>query len=482
MYDVKEIFALMKSPTDDDRELITRAFNFAEKAHTDQLRASGEPYFIHPVSVAKLLAEMRTDATTIAAGLLHDTVEDGVATEKEIEKEFGKEILFLVLGVTKLGKLKYRGLKRHAESLRKMLVAMAQDIRVIMIRFADRLHNAQTLRFLPPEKQKRIADETIEIFAPLANRLGMWRVKGLLEDSAFPYSEPEAYKKVIALRKTKGRETVKKLQKMYRTIHTELLKQNITRVQVDYRVKYLYSLYQKLLKNDMNIDQIYDISALRIIVPTVGECYQVLGIIHQLWRPAPNRMKDYIANPKPNGYQSIHTTVFTGDGGAAEIQIRTRQMNEEAELGVTSHIYYDESSKPKTGGVLDKKLRWIEHLVNWQKHVTESEEFLTTLKTDFFDNQIFVFTPKGDVVELPVGSTPIDFAFRIHTDIGMRAAGAKINNKMSQLDYKLKNNDIVEIETRKNSHPTDKWLKQTQTSFAKKQIRLYLKEAKEKGG
>lgn len=467
---------MKRSPSDADRELITRAYNFAEKAHAGQLRASGEPYFIHPVSVAKLLAEMRVDGATIAAGLLHDTVEDGVATEKEIEENFGKEILFLVNGVTKLGKLKYRGLKRHAESLRKMLVAMAQDIRVIMIRFADRLHNAQTLRFLKPEKQKRIADETIEIYAPLANRLGMWRVKGLLEDSAFPYADPEAYKKVIALRKTKGRETIKKLQKMYRAINEQLIKEKITGVSVDYRVKYLYSLYQKLLKNNMDIDQIYDISALRIIVPTVGECYQVLGIIHRLWKPMPDRLKDYVAFPKPNGYQSIHTTVFTGDGSAAEIQIRTREMNEEAEFGVTSHIYYDESGKPRGGGKLDKKIAWIEHLVNWQKNVTESEEFLSTLKTDFFDDQIFVFTPKGDVIELPVGSTPIDFAYRVHTDIGMHAAGAKVNGKMVHLDYQLKNNEMVEIDVRKNAHPSVKWLDHTKTSFAKKHIRFYLKE------
>lgn len=477
MYEVGEIFALMKRPpSDDDRELINRAFTFAEKAHEGQFRASGEPYFIHPVSVAKLLADMRADATTIAAGLLHDTVEDGVATEKEIEKNFGKEILFLVEGVTKLGKLKYHGIKRHAESLRKMLVAMAQDIRVIMIRFADRLHNAQTLRFLKPEKQKRIADETIEIYAPLANRLGMWRVKGLLEDSAFPYAYPEAYKKVIALRKTKGKDTIKKLQKMYRAIYDETIKHGMTKPQVDYRVKYLYSLYQKLLKNNMDIEQIYDISALRIIVPTVGECYQVLGIIHTLWQPMPDRLKDYIAFPKPNGYQSIHTTVYTSEGGAAEIQIRTREMNEEAEFGVTSHIYYDESGKPRAGGKLDKKLRWIEHLVNWQKHVTESEEFLNTLKTDFFEDQIFVFTPKNDVIELPKGSTPIDFAYRVHTDIGQHVGGAKVNGKMVPLDYKLKNNEIVEIEVRKNAHPTTKWLDHTKTSFAKKQIRMFLKE------
>lgn len=477
MYEVKEIFALMKNPPSDaDRELINRAFMFAEKAHAGQYRASGEPYFIHPVSVAKLLAEMRVDASTIAAGLLHDTVEDGVATEKEIEENFGKEILFLVNGVTKLGKLKYRGLKRHAESLRKMLVAMAQDIRVIMIRFADRMHNAQTLRFLKPEKQKRIADETIEIYAPIANRLGMWRIKGLLEDSAFPYADPEAYKKVIALRKTKGKDTIKKLQKMYRSIYDEMTKHGMTKPQVDYRVKYLYSLYQKLLKNNMDIEQIYDISALRIIVPTIGECYQVLGIIHQLWHPMPGRLKDYIATPKPNGYQSIHTTVHTSEGGAAEIQIRTREMNEEAEFGVTSHIYYDEAGKPRAGGTLDKKLRWIEHLVNWQKNVKESEEFLNTLKTDFFEDQIFVFTPKGDVIELPKGSTPIDFAYRVHTDIGDHAAGAKINGKMGHLDQPLKNNDLVEIEVRKNAHPTAKWLDHTKTSFAKKQIRVYLKE------
>lgn len=471
-----EIIALMKNSSEADQKLIERAFIFAKKAHTGHLRASGEDYFIHPVAVAKNLAEMRMDATTIAAGLLHDTVEDELVTEKEITTRFGPEVLFLVQGVTKLGRLKYQGLKRHAESLRKMFVAMAKDIRVLMIRFADRLHNVQTLKHLTPEKQKRIADETIEIYAPLANRLGMWRIKGLLEDAAFPFAYPAEYKKVVTLRKTKGKETIKKLQKLYRTLHQALTAQGITDVTVDYRVKYLYSLYQKLVKNQMDISQIYDISAMRIIVPTVSDCYRVLGIVHSVWKPLPGKLKDYIAHPKPNGYQSIHTTVFTGNGGSAEIQIRTREMNEEAEFGVTSHIYYDEAGKPRTGGRLTKKLHWIEHLIQWQKHIKESEEFLTALKTDFFKDQIFIFTPKGDVVELPAGSTPIDFAYRIHTDIGDHTAGAKVNGKMVHLDYQLKNNDLVEIDTRKNAHPSTKWLDHTRTTFARKQIRLALKK------
>lgn len=466
----------MQNSSAKDEALVRKAFDFAKKAHEGHLRASGEPYFTHPVAVAEHLAEMRMDATTIAAGLLHDTIEDGLATEKEIEEEFGQEIAFLVDGVTKLGKLKYQGLKRHVESLRKMFVAMAQDIRVLMIRLADRLHNVETLSYLPPEKRKRIALETIEIYAPLANRLGIWRIKGLLEDLSFPHAYPEAYKEVTALRKTKGKETVKKLQKIYRTLQKSLDAEGLTNVTVDYRIKYLYSLYQKLVRNNMDIAQIYDISALRIIVPTIGDCYRVLGLVHSLWKPVPKRLKDFIATPKPNGYQSIHTTIFTNDGGAAEIQIRTTAMNEEAEFGVASHIYYEESGKPDSGAKIDSKFSWVKQLVEWQKHVHESEEFLTALKTDFFENQIFVFTPKGDVVELPAGSTPVDFAYHIHTDVGNHASGAKVNSKMVPLDYKLKNNDVVEIEVRKNSHPTSRWLDQTKTNFAKKQIRLFLKE------
>lgn len=479
MLDAKEIIGLMKNPQEKDGALITKALAFAEEAHRGQLRASGDPYIIHPFNTALILAEFQADAETIAAGLLHDTVEDTKITLTDIEKDFGKQIAFMVESVTKLGQLKYRGVKRHTESLRKLFVAMSEDIRVIMIRLADRLHNVRTLNFLPPEKQKRIALETLEIYAPLANRLGVWRLKGMLEDASFPFACPEEYKKVVALRKTKGKETVKRLEKIYRAIHKELTAKGLKDFTIDYRIKYLYSLYSKLLKKNMNIDEIYDISALRVIVKTIDECYQVLGVVHNLWRPIPGRLKDYIANPKPNGYQSIHTSIFTGDGNAVEIQIRTEQMQYEAEFGIASHVAYDEAGK-KSNGKLTKDMSWVADLIDWQKHLKEDAKFIDHLKDRLRHERIFVFTPKGEVVELPKDSSPIDFAYAIHSDIGHHAASAKVNGKMTALDSNLKNGDVVLITTNKNNHPTTKWLNMTKTTDAKKHIKNFLLANKEK--
>lgn len=469
----------MNNPSREDKDLVERAFAFAERAHSGQLRASGEPYIIHPFSTALILAEFKSDAETIAGGLLHDTVEDTQVSLADIEKEFGKEIAFMVDGVTKLGTLKYRGAKRHTESLRRLFVAMAEDIRIIMIRLADRLHNVRTLKHLPPEKQKRIALETLEIYAPLANRLGVWRLKGMLEDASFPYAYPAEHEKVVALRKTKGKETIKRLEKIYRSLQKELTARGLKDFVIDYRIKYLYSLYTKLLSKNMNIDEIYDISALRVIVKTVDECYQVLGVIHNLWRPIPGRLKDYIANPKPNGYQSIHTSIFTGDGNALEIQIRTEQMQHEAEYGIASHIAYDELGKKNkragtSGEKITKDMCWIEELIAWQKQIKEDGDFLAFVKDRLIHERIFVFTPKGEVVELPKDGTPIDFAYAIHSDIGHHASGVKINKKMSTLDTKLKNGNVVEIITNKNNKPTKKWLDFTKTSTAKRNIRNYL--------
>ncbi len=481
----EEILGLMKNPTNKDRLLIKKALIFAEQAHQGQKRASGDPYIIHPYNTALILAEFQTDAETIAAGLLHDTIEDTAITLADLEKEFGRQIAFMVEGVTKLGQLKYRGVKRHTESLRKLFVAMSEDIRVIMIRLADRLHNVRTLKFLPPDKQKRIALETLEIYAPLANRLGVWRLKSMLEDASFPFAYPAEYKKVVALRKSKGKETIKRLEKIYRTLQRELTNHGLADFTIDYRIKYLYSLYAKLLRKKMNIDEIYDISALRVIVKTVGECYQALGIIHNLWRPIPGRLKDYIANPKPNGYQSIHTSIFTGDGNAVEIQIRTTQMQHEAEFGVASHIIYDEFSKKNDGqaaqvGKLTKNLGWVEELIDWQKHIKEDDKFMAHLKDRLSHERIFVFTPKGEVVELPKYSTPIDFAYAIHSYIGHHASSAKVNNKMTALDSNLKNGDIVLITTHKNSHPTAKWLNIVKTADAKRHIKNFLLANKER--
>jgi len=481
--DAREIFELMKNPSEEDRALVERALVFAEKAHEGQRRASGEPYIIHPYNATLILAEFQADVETIAAGLLHDTIEDTSVTSEDLIREFGKEIAFMVEGVTKLGTLKYRGGKRHVESLRKFFVAMAEDVRIIMIRLADRLHNVRTLKYLPAEEQKQIALETLEIYAPLANRLGVWRLKGMLEDASFPYAYPEEYKKVVTLRKTKGKETIKRLEKIHRVLERELSARGFKNYTIDYRIKYLYSLYTKLLLKNMNIEEIYDIAALRVIIKTIDECYQVLGIIHNLWRPIPGRLKDYIANPKPNGYQSIHTSIFTGDGRAVEIQIRTEQMQHEAEFGIASHIIYDEASK-KNSGKLTKDLCWIEELIDWQKHVKENKKFISHLKDRLSHERIFVFTPKGEVVELPKDSTPIDFAYAIHSAIGHHAASAKINNKMAALNSHLKNSDVVFITTHKNSHPTAKWLNFAKTADAKRQIKNFLltnnKEVKSK--
>lgn len=480
MDQLAELLTLATYLSPAEREVITRAYHFAAKAHADQKRFSGEPYINHPVEVTKILIGLRADAETLAAALLHDTVEDTEVTVEQLKKEFGANIAFLVDGVTKLGKLKYQGLERHVESLRKLFVAMAKDLRVILIRLADRLHNVRTLEHVRADKQKRIALETLEIYAPLANRLGIWKLKGQLEDAAFPYALPKEYEEVMRLRKTKGKESVKKLEKIYRTLSKELAAQNIKNAQIDYRVKYLYSLYLKLKRHHMDIGQIYDLSALRVIVPTMADCYQALGLVHTLWKPVPGRLKDYIAHPKMNGYQSIHTAIFTGDGGTAEIQIRSEKMHEAAEYGFASHLLYDESGKPKGGAKATKKVGWLQDLIEWQRQVEESGQFLSDLKTDFFQDRIFTFTPKGDVIELPKGASVLDFAYAIHSDVGDHAAGATVNGKFVAMDTELKNQDLVQIETKKTTHPSAKWLALVRTSMARKHIKNYLQKEEKK--
>ncbi|MEI6296129.1 MAG: RelA/SpoT family protein [bacterium] len=473
--DVQDILGLMAHPNDSDNKLIQKAYDFAKEAHHEHKRLSGEPYLVHLVSTAKNLAKLRADTETIAAGLLHDTLEDTKTTKEDIVKNFSEDIFFMVEGVTKLGKIKYHGLERHAESLRKLFIATAKDIRVLLIKLADRLNNVETLKNLhdvKPENAKRIALETIEIYAPIANRLGMGQMKGKLEDNSFPFLYPDEYKQTQKLVQSKSKEFTNKLSKINRVLCKRLVKAGITKFKTDFRVKHIYSLYKKLLRSNMDIDKVYDISALRIIVPSTEDCYRVLGIIHNTWRPLPDKLKDYIAVPKPNGYQSIHTVIFTGDGGMVEIQIRSEKMHEEAEFGITSHIAYDEQGKPKSGGVLTKKIRWINRLIEWQKNLDESENFLDNLKTDFFTDQIFVFTPKGDVIELPEGASPIDFAYIIHSDIGNHAFGAKVNNKFVSFDTVLKNGDIVDIITRENSTPSYKWLEFAKTTEAIKRIKM----------
>ncbi len=474
--DVNEILEKLNNKTEEDIKRIKKAYEFAKEAHKDQKRYSGEPYFVHPVEAAKLLAQMQLDTTTIVATLLHDVCEDGHATPQQIEKEFGKEVAFLVEGVTKLGTVKYQGVERHVENLRKMFLSMAEDIRVIIIKLADRTHNMKTLDAVPERKRERIARETMDIYVPLADRLGMGQFKGILEDLAFKYLYPKEYRwvkeNIVGARKEKEIYLAKIKQKVLK----ELQKNNINPIKIDSRVKNLYGVYKKLLRKDMDVSRIYDIIAVRIIAKTIEECYAILGIIHRLWKPVPGKIKDYIALPKPNGYQSIHTTVFCDDGKITEFQIRTEKMHEEAEKGVAAHWAYSMAGKPKEGAKVTKKLSWINELREWQKENQETEEFLDNLKIDLFKDRIFVFTPKGDVIDLPEGATPIDFAYCIHSDIGNHCSGAKVNDKMVSLDYKLQNGEICQIITNKNKTPKRDWLKLVKTNYAKNRIRNYLKK------
>src|SRR3989338_308161 len=464
-----------RSFTEKEKILLKKGYDFAEKAHRGQKRNSGEPYFSHPFETAKILASLDMDIQIIVAGLLHDVLEDTETTKEELTQKFGKDIVFLVEGVTKLGVLKYHGNERHVESLRKFFIAMANDLRVVIIKFADRLHNLRTLEFLREDKRERISIESIEVYAPLANRLGMGKLKGELEDAAFPYAYPAEYAQVEEIIKEKKDTFQKNLTEVRTELEKELKKNKIKFVEIDYRIKHRYSLYKKLLRYDMDIDKIYDIVALRVVVNTVEECYRVLGLIHSIWNPLPGRIKDYIAVPKPNGYRSIHTTIFTGLGRVAEIQIKTKEMHAEAAYGIAAHFAYKEQGNKKIKD--DKnKFKWIEELKELNYTPGDPKKFIDHLKMDFFNDRIFIFTPKGDVIDLPEDSTPLDFAYSIHSDIGDHTFGAKINSKMLPIFSKLKNGDIVEIKTKKNSPPSSKWLEYVITSIAKKHIRSYLEK------
>lgn len=523
MADVKELISLMRDPSKEDIALVTRAYAFAEKAHKGHERHSGEPYFFHSFETAKKLAEIGMGPRTIAAGLLHDTIEDATVSAEEIKTQFGDEVLFLVEGVTKLGRLKYRGMERHIESLRKLFVATSQDIRVLIIRLTDRLHNMKTLEHVPEHKQYRIALETLEVYAPVADRLGMGAMKRELEDLSFKYVYPEEYRETLELMNRQSKETEKYLEKVDRSVKKELGKQNFTSFRTEYRKKGLYSLYGKLQRKERDIAKIYDIAALRIIVPAIDDCYRVLGIIHGMWRPLPGKIKDYIAFEKPNGYQSIHTTIFTGDGGIVEIQIRTEEMHRNAQYGIASHIVYkakadkrDGAQSQEGGGQLwiaqflpalfrrgeresaqkpeeDKKARkrrggrmrygslhyvpnWIKDIAEAYEHAGGSEDMLNKLKADFFSHRVFVFTPQGDVIDLPIDSSPVDFAYAVHSDIGNHMSGVKVNGKMVSLDTKLKNGDIVDVQTKQSVAPTQKWLDIAKTSAARKHIRTVLQQ------
>ena len=477
--------------TPEDQKFLQSVFQFADKAHRGQLRKSGEPYINHSLHVAKILAEIGMDEKTIASGLLHDVPEDTEVTLEEVGEHFGEEVAYLVDGVTKLGKIKLRGSKEefYLENLRKMFLAMAQDIRVVIIKLADRLHNMRTLEHLPPEKQQRIARETMDIYAPIANRLGIGEIKVELEDTCFRYLEPENYQEVTAIQ-----ETYLHAGKTYMTTIVDLFTKQLSEAKIQVtaihgRTKGLYRLYQKLKKHDMDINRVYDLLAIRIIVSDIADCYEALGIIHREYRPMVGRIKDYISLPKPNGYQSLHTTIFGPEGRIIEVQIRTQKMHDEAEYGIAAHWMYSERERPtwrnlfsrRKGKVDEKKapreLAWVNQLKDWQKEIgRDDQEFLEGLKIEFFKNHIFAFTPKGDIIELPEEATPIDFAYAIHSEVGGRAVGAKANGKMVPLDYHIKNAEVLEILTvKEKKKPSRDWLNFVKTSGAKSHIKRELR-------
>lgn len=463
------------APDETQKALIKRAYNFAKEAHKGQKRNSGEPYFNHVYAAGKNCARFGMDTAVVIAGLLHDTVEDTPVTAEDVEENFDQEVRFLVEGVTKLGKLKYRGRERHVESLRKFFVAVAEDVRVLVIKLADRLHNLQTLEHVREDKQKRIALESIEVHAALAARLGMARLSAELETLAFPFAYPSEYAMVTDLMKRRKKADKKYLEKVHRSLRRKLADAHFTDVEMHYRTKGIFSLYRKLRRKDMDIDKIYDIVALRVMVPTIEDCYRVLGIIHSSWRPFPGRIKDYIASPKPNGYQSLHTTIFTGDGGIAEIQIRTPEMHDVAEYGIASHYNYKgvySSSEVSNG----KNFNWLNQLRDFQKEQLKPAEFMKELKTDFFEDRIFIFTPLGDVIDLPKGATIIDFAYAIHSDIGNHLCSAKVNGDNKALKTELKNRDVVEVEHKDSCRPSSKWLYYAKTTLAKKHIKNMTKD------
>jgi len=458
-----------------DLSLIIKAYNFAESAHSGQLRNSGERFFIHPFYVSMILAELNMDTATIAAGLLHDVIEDTEVTYETLAKEFSNEIANLVDGVTKLKKLKYRTKQEtQAENLRKMVVAMSKDIRVIIIKLADRLHNIRTLEYMSDAKKKEKALETLEIYAPIAHRLGISTIKWELEDLSLRYIDPDGYYDLVEKVSKKRRE-----RETYIKNVIELLKEKLNEVEIDSdisgRPKNFYSIYKKMVYQNKTFEQIFDLTAIRVIVDSVKDCYGVLGIVHTLWKPIPGRFKDYVAMPKPNMYQSLHTTVIGPQGEPFEIQIRTWEMHRTAEYGIAAHWKYKEGLT-KTEG-FESKLTWLRQLLEWQNELKDPKEFMESLKIDFFTDEVFVFTPKGDVINLPAGSIPLDFAYRVHTAVGNNCVGAKVDGRIVPLDYKLKNGNIIEILTSSsNSGPSRDWLKLVISSQAKTKIKQWFKK------
>jgi GTP pyrophosphokinase len=489
---VEELLKIRKVPfSEEQQRRIRKAYGFAKKAHQGQKRASGDDYFVHCVETAKTLVKMGLGSITVSAALLHDVYEDTEVSLEEIRKEFGKEVAFIVEGVSKLSKVQLKGSDDdyYLNNLQKMFLAMAADIRVILIKLADRLHNMETLSALPKEKQQRIAKETMEIFVPIANRLGIGEVKGRLEDLCFKYLDPRNYKYVLELEKEVYSLREKYVNEVIKTLKKKLKEEGIDFLDIHGRAKHYYSLYNKLQRYDNDIEKIYDLAAVRIVVPKIADCYEVLGVVHKNYKPLIGRIKDYISLPKPNGYKSIHTTIFGPQGKILEVQIRTEQMHDEAEYGIAAHWIYDQQ---KSGGwkkfifgdqhppkVPEQKIDWVKQLKEWHRQTGGgTDEFWQSLKIDFFKNHIFVFTPNGDVVELPEGATPIDFAYKIHSEIGDKTSGVKINGKMSSLDTALVNGDLVEVITSKNPKlPSRDWLSFVKTAQARDKIKMSLRKA-----
>lgn len=473
------INALLEYQPHADVDLVRKAYELAHAAHEGQKRASGEEYIIHPLCVAKILTELQIDYITITAALLHDVVEDTTYSQAQMEDIFGPEVAMLIDGVTKLGKIKYQSkVEQQSENYRKLFLAMAKDIRVIMIKLADRLHNMRTLKFVKEEKQQRIARETIEVYAPLANRLGISNIKWELEDLCLRYLEPEFYYDLVDKVSQKRQERQRFIEDAILQIHTKLIRSGV-KADISGRAKHFYSIYRKMKRDHKDLSEIYDLSAVRVLVHNVKDCYAVLGVIHAMWKPIPGRFKDYIAMPKSNGYQSLHTTVMTR-GYPLEIQIRTFAMHKVSEYGVAAHWKYKEAGRSVgAGNDYEKKISWLRQMVNLQHDVNDPGEYLEALKMDIFSDEVFVFTPNGDVIDLPKGSVPIDFAYRIHTEVGNHCVGAKVNGKIVPLEYKLKNGDLVSIITNKsNNGPSRDWLNIVAAAETRTKIRSWFKKVK----
>jgi GTP pyrophosphokinase len=459
----------------DDVEIIRRAWEFSLEHHQGQVRASGEPYVLHPLEVAHVLAEMKLDSTAIAAGLLHDAVEDTPVTADDITRLFGEQVAHIVEGVTKIDKIQFANIEdRQAENVRKMLLAMVSDVRVVLIKLADRLHNMRTLQHLRVERQQAIAQETLDIYAPLAHRLGMGKVRGELEDLSFRYVDAVSFEKVQTAIDERRQEGEDFLEEVERTLQDKLKEHDIE-ARVEWRIKRLYSIYQKLQKQRSSVDQVYDLLAVRVITKSVQDCYAIFGLIHSIWRPVPGRIKDFIAMPRPNLYQSLHTTVMGGGGHQFEVQIRTEEMHRIAEEGIAAHWKYKANGGPISSKD-EQRLAWVRSLVEWQREMSDPNEFLSTLKIDLYPEEVYTFTPKGKVVVLPKDASPVDFAYSVHTEVGQTCTGARVNGRMVPLRTRLRNGDIVEIVTQNGHTPSRDWLTFVKSSRARNKIKHWLNE------